>query len=190
MRLCSRVTPLSRMQTANHPVGGLQNPQTRVDHDENGGELTREEFEQANADLGAKVFELEDQQRALASKAATSNFRHIRSAPADGRFEGVADRRAGSTAPSQNLLFERGLEYSPESGYLNSSNCSLFSTIQTIGSSESKVTRQPWHPPKSICTRRVRSPPQRSHARSLPGYGDGNDRRHQQQIWPGKANTS
>jgi DNA invertase Pin-like site-specific DNA recombinase len=36
-----------------------------------GGELTRDEFEQANADFAKRIFELEEKQRILVSKATT-----------------------------------------------------------------------------------------------------------------------
>jgi site-specific DNA recombinase len=102
-----------------------------------GGELTREEFEQANAELGVKVFELEEQQRALASNAAT-----VESFVSFARLQLMDISKAWQIAGPdqrqrvQNLLFAQGLEYSPKSGFSNRHKCSLFYTIQKIGSSE------------------------------------------------------
>jgi hypothetical protein len=107
-----------------------------------GGELTRQEFEQANADLGAKMLELEERKKVIASQAATVDSfvtfarLHLMDLSKAWQVAGPDQRQR-----VQNLLFEHGLTYAPESGFSNTSKSSVFNVMQAIGGSELSVVR-------------------------------------------------
>jgi hypothetical protein len=97
------------------------------------GDLSQEEFEEAKAALSDKIFGIEARQQTLASSRATADS-----------FVRFAELQLGDMAhvwriasPEQrervqNLLFERGLDYSPESGFSNRSNSSLFNVLEEV----------------------------------------------------------
>ena len=99
------------------------------------GELSREEFEQANVDFAAEIYVIEEQQRAVASRRDTADS-FVRFAELQLMDIANAWRIAGPDQKQrvQNLLFEGGLDYSPNVGILNRSNSSLFSVLEAMNS--------------------------------------------------------
>jgi hypothetical protein len=99
------------------------------------GELSREEFEQANADFAAEIYVIEEQLRAIDSRRDTANS-FVRFAELQLMDIANAWRIAGPEQRQrvQNLLFEGGLDYSPNVGILNRSNSSLFSVLEAVNS--------------------------------------------------------
>jgi hypothetical protein len=99
------------------------------------GELSREEFEQANADLASEIYVIEEQLRTVASRRDTADS-FVRFAELQLMDIANAWRIAGPEQRQrvQNLLFEDGLDYSPTMGILNRSNSSLFSVLEPMNS--------------------------------------------------------
>ena len=98
-------------------------------------ELTLEEFEQAKAALAIETYQLEEEMKAVESRLATADsFLRF----AELQLVDLANvwRIAGPEQQQrvQNLLFERGLDYSPNVGILNRSNSSLFSVLEAMNS--------------------------------------------------------
>ena len=97
------------------------------------GEFIREEFEDAKSAVHRRIYEIEEKLHALESSRVTASSL--------ARF---ADLRLTNMAtvwsiarPEQrewvpNLLFETGLDYSPEKGLLNRSKSSLFHVLEII----------------------------------------------------------
>jgi hypothetical protein len=96
-------------------------------------EISREEFEEARATFQKRIYEIEEVLQILASNRATA-----------GSFVRFAELQLTDMANVwhiasheqrervQNLLFEGGLDYSPEKGFLNRSKSSLFYALETI----------------------------------------------------------
>jgi DNA invertase Pin-like site-specific DNA recombinase len=97
------------------------------------GEVTREEFEEANAAFRSKIFDLEQKLQELASTRITAES-FVRFAELQLTDMAHVWRIASPVQRErvQNLLFENGLEYSSESGFLNRSKSSLFKALQEI----------------------------------------------------------
>jgi hypothetical protein len=98
-------------------------------------EISREEFEQANADFAADIFAIEEQLLAVASRRDIADS-FVRFAELQLMDIANAWRIAGPEQRQrvQNLLFEGGLDYSPNVGILNRSNSSLFSVLEAMNS--------------------------------------------------------
>jgi hypothetical protein len=97
------------------------------------GETTAEEFEQANGDVAIEICEIEEQLRAVARSGATADS-FVRFAELQLMDIANAWQIAGPEQRRrvQNLLFDDGLTYSRDECFLNRSNSSLFSMLQTI----------------------------------------------------------
>jgi hypothetical protein len=97
------------------------------------GEISREEFEEANANFKDKICKIEENVRSLASTGATANA-FVRFAELQITDMAHVWRIASPEQRDrvQNLLFEDGLDYSPESGFLNRSKSSLFNALATV----------------------------------------------------------
>jgi site-specific DNA recombinase len=98
-------------------------------------ELSREEFEQANVDFAAEIYAIEEQLQAVASRRDTADS-FVRFAELQMMDIANAWRIAKPEQRHrvQNLLFEGGLDYSPNLGILNRSNSSLFSVLEAMNS--------------------------------------------------------
>jgi site-specific DNA recombinase len=98
-------------------------------------ELSSEEFEQAKADLGAEMYSIEEQLRAVTSRRDSADS-FVRFAELQLVDIANAWRIAGPEQKQrvQNLLFEGGLDYSPNLGILNRSNSSLFNVLEAMNS--------------------------------------------------------
>jgi site-specific DNA recombinase len=99
------------------------------------GELSREEFEQANADFAAEIYAIEDQLLAVVSRRDTADsfvrFAELQLMDIANSWRIAAPDQRQRV---QNLLFEGGLDYSPNLGILNRSNSSLFSVLEAMNS--------------------------------------------------------
>jgi len=82
------------------------------------GELSRDEFEQANSDFTAEINVIEEQLRAVASRRDTADS-FVRFAELQLMDTANAWRIAEPEQRQrvQNLLFEDGLDYSPNLGF-------------------------------------------------------------------------
>jgi site-specific DNA recombinase len=98
-------------------------------------ELSREEFEQANANFAAEIYVIEEQLRTVASRRDIADS-FVRFAELQLMDIANAWRIAEPEQRHrvQNLLFEGGLDYSPKVGILNRSNSSLFSVLEAMNS--------------------------------------------------------
>lgn len=97
------------------------------------GEISREEFEEANDVYREKILEMEDRLRACASDRATADS-FVRFAELQVMDMAKVWRMANPEQRErvQNLLFQGGLDYSPEFGFLNPSMYSLFYNLKTV----------------------------------------------------------
>ena len=97
------------------------------------GEISREEFEEANAALRDKICEIEEDIRSLASTSATASsfvrFAELQLADLAHIWRIASPEQRERV---QNLLFEGGLDYSPKSGFLNHCKSSLFNALETL----------------------------------------------------------
>jgi hypothetical protein len=96
-------------------------------------EISKEEFEEANATFRDKICEIEEKVRSFATTGATANA-FVRFAELQITDMAHVWRIASPEQRDrvQNLLFEDGLYYSPKSGFLNRSKSSLFNTLDTV----------------------------------------------------------
>jgi site-specific DNA recombinase len=97
------------------------------------GEISREEFEEANVTFREKICAIEEKIQAVDSTRATSasfvrfaelqltDMAHVWRIASPEQRERV-----------QNLLFQDGLDYSPKTGFLNRSESSLFNALETV----------------------------------------------------------
>jgi site-specific DNA recombinase len=97
------------------------------------GEISKDEFEEANASSRDKINAIEEKLQALASTRATSDS-FVRFAELQLTDMAHVWRIASPEQRTrvQNLLFGDGLDYSPESGFLNRSEASLFNALETV----------------------------------------------------------
>jgi hypothetical protein len=97
------------------------------------GELSREEFEQANAELAVERYSLEEQIRLVHERRGTAesfvNFAELSLTDIAHVWKIASPEQKQKV---QNLPFEDGLDYSHEKGILNRSNSSLFSTLEAM----------------------------------------------------------
>ncbi len=97
------------------------------------GEISKEEFEEANAKFRDDVQAIEEKLRALDSARATSDafvqFAELQLTDMAHVWRIASPEQC---ARVQNLLFESGLDYSPKSGFLNRSESSLFNALETV----------------------------------------------------------
>ncbi len=97
------------------------------------GEISKDEFEEANAAFRVKIHAIEERlQGAASTKAKADSF--VRFAELQVMDMAHVWRIASPEQRErvQNLLFEGGLEYSSKSGFLNRSESSLFNALGTI----------------------------------------------------------
>jgi site-specific DNA recombinase len=98
------------------------------------GELSREEFEEANADYLRKVDSLTQELHTLESVSARQEafirFVEVRLMDISGAWEKA---EAENRYRVQTLLFSEGLTYDPTSNSLNSENSTLFNNLTEVG---------------------------------------------------------
>ena len=108
------------------------------------GELSRDEFEQANSDFTAEINVIEEQLRAVASRRDTADsfvrFVELQLMDTANAWR-IAEPEQRQRV--QNLLFEDGLDYSPNLGILNRSNSSLFSVLEAMNSESGLLVGPP-----------------------------------------------
>ena len=99
------------------------------------GELSSEEFEQAKADLDDEMYGIEEQLRAVTSRRDSADsfvrFAELQLVDIANAWR-IAEPEQRQRV--QNLLFDGGLDYSPELGILNRSNSSLYSVLEAMNS--------------------------------------------------------
>jgi site-specific DNA recombinase len=97
------------------------------------GELTSEEFDEAKAAVNRRIYEIEEKLRALDSNRVTAAS-FVRFAELQLTNMATVWRIASPEQRErvQNLLFESGLDYSPEKGFLNRFKSSLFHALETV----------------------------------------------------------
>jgi hypothetical protein len=109
------------------------------------GELSKEEFEEANSTFRDKICEIEENLRALASTGATANS-FVRFAELQltdlAHIWRIANPEQRERV--QNLLFEGGLDYSPKSGFLNRCKSSLFNALKTVDPQNTIMVDRRW----------------------------------------------
>jgi hypothetical protein len=97
------------------------------------GEIRQQDYEQANAEFDEEIGIIEEQIRALRGEGSTMEafvqFAELSLMDVGGAWRIAAPE---NRVRVQNLLFEEGLDYSPELGILNRSNTSLFSMLEVI----------------------------------------------------------
>ncbi len=94
---------------------------------------TREEFEDAKAAVYGRIYEIEEKLRALDSnRARASSFVHFAELQLTNMATVWRIASPEQRERVQNLLFEGGLDYSPEKGFLNRSKSSLFRVLETV----------------------------------------------------------
>ena len=97
------------------------------------GEISKEEFEEANATFRVNIHRIEQKLEAVASiKSRAECFvRFAELQVADlAHVWRIASPEQRERA--QNLLFEGGLDYSPKTGFLNRSKSSLFYGLEAV----------------------------------------------------------
>jgi hypothetical protein len=108
-----------------------------------GGALSDVEYQDAKAEFNAKIAAIEQEQRLLESERAALecfvSFGELLSMDIAQAWRMAAPDQRQRV---QNLLFQDGLDYSPERGILNHSNSSLFSTLETLAN-ESALLASP-----------------------------------------------
>ena len=97
------------------------------------GDVTQDEFEEAKSAITKKIYELEDKLKALDSTRSTADS-FVKFAELQLTDMAHVWRIASSEQRErvQNLLFQDGLEYSPESGFLNPSKPCLFNALEAV----------------------------------------------------------
>jgi hypothetical protein len=97
------------------------------------GEVTREEFEEANAAFRDKILDIEEKVRTFASTRVTAeSFVHFAELQLTDMAHVWRIASPEQRERVQNLLFQDGLDYSPKSSFLNRSKSSLFNALKTI----------------------------------------------------------
>jgi site-specific DNA recombinase len=97
------------------------------------GEIFREEFEEARTAAQTAIYEIEEKLCALESNRATAeSFVHFAELQLTDMAKVWRIANPEQRERVQNLLFEGGLDYSPETGFLNRSKSSLFSVLETV----------------------------------------------------------
>jgi hypothetical protein len=104
------------------------------------GEISSEEFQEANAAFRDKIYDLEEKLRALSSSRATADS-FVRFAELQITDMANVWRLANPEQRErvQNLLFQGGLDYSQKSGFLNRSKSSLFCVLETVDMQEANL---------------------------------------------------
>ena len=99
------------------------------------GEISKDEFEEANSKFRDDIYTIEEKLQALHSTRATSES-FVRFAELQLTDMAHVWRIASPEQRErvQNLLFESGLDYSSELGFLNRSESSLFNALETVDS--------------------------------------------------------
>jgi hypothetical protein len=99
------------------------------------GEVSQDDYEQANAEYSADIAVTMDQLQACSTGGATMDafirFAELTLLDIAGTWRVATPENRQKI---QNLLFEGGLHYSKEGGILNRSNTSLFSMLESIKS--------------------------------------------------------
>jgi hypothetical protein len=97
------------------------------------GEISREEHEEARTGTQTAIYEIEEKLRALESNRATAeSFVHFAELKVTDMAKVWSIANSEQRERVQNLLFEGGLDYSPEKGFLNRSKSSLFHALETV----------------------------------------------------------
>jgi hypothetical protein len=96
-------------------------------------EICREDFEEATTVAQTVIYEIEEKLRALESNRATAeSFVHFAELQLTDMAKVWRIANPEQRERVQNLLFEGGLDYSPETGFLNRSKSSLFSVLEAL----------------------------------------------------------
>jgi hypothetical protein len=104
------------------------------------GELSREEFEDAKAAVNRRIYEIEEKLRSLDSTRVTAaSFAHFAELKITDMASVWRIANPEQRERVQNLLFEGGLDYSHEKGFLNRSKSSLFSALEAVNIEETNL---------------------------------------------------
>jgi site-specific DNA recombinase len=97
------------------------------------GEISREEFEEAKTAAQTAIYKIEEKLRFLESNLATAeSFGHFAELQLTDMAKVWRIASPEQRERVQNLLFQGGLDYSPETGFLNRSKSSLFHALETV----------------------------------------------------------
>lgn len=103
-------------------------------------DLSQEEFEEAKTALNDKINEIKAKLQILASSRVTADsFARFAELQLTDMAHVWRIASPEQRERVQNLLFEDGLDYSPESGFLNRSNSSLFSVLEEVDFQETNL---------------------------------------------------
>jgi site-specific DNA recombinase len=103
-------------------------------------EISREEFEDAKAAVQRRIYETEEKLRALDSNRVTAaSFARFAELQLTDMANVWTIASPEQRERVQNLLFEGGLDYSPEQGFLNRSKSSLFHVLEAVNIQETNL---------------------------------------------------
>jgi hypothetical protein len=103
-------------------------------------EISREEFEDAKAAVQQRIYETEEKLRALDSNRVTAaSFARFAELQLTDMANVWTIASPEQRERVQNLLFEGGLDYSPEQGFLNRSKSSLFHVLEAVNIQETNL---------------------------------------------------
>ncbi len=123
------------------------------------GEISREEFEEANTAAQTAIYEIEEKRSALESTLATAeSFVHFAELQLTDMAKVWSIASPEQRERVQNLLFEGGLDYSPEKGFLNRSKSSLFHALETVNIRDANLVELSGIEPLTSSLRTRRSP--------------------------------
>jgi hypothetical protein len=123
------------------------------------GELSREEFENAKVAVQQQVHDIEEKLRTLDSNRVTAAS-FVRFAELQLTDLAAVWAMAGPEQRErvQNLLFEGGLDYSPENGFSNRSKSSLFHLLEVESDRKTNLVELSGIEPLTSSLRTRRSP--------------------------------
>ena len=123
------------------------------------GELSPEEFKDANDECARNIFGLDEQLRTVeASHYNAEAFAHFAQLQLLDISKAWQIAKPEQRERVQNLLFDGGLEYSPKTGILNRSKSSIFSMLEAISKKKSDLVELIGIEPMTSSLRTRRSP--------------------------------
>ena len=96
------------------------------------GEMSAEEYEREKGEITAQIYEYEEQVRDLTPDRSAIEFVHFAQLKLVDMASAWKIAEPEQRQRVQNLLFNDGLDYSPERGILNRSNSSLYSMLEAM----------------------------------------------------------
>ena len=96
------------------------------------GEMNVEEYEHERAEVTVQIYEIEERIREMTPEHSVAQFVHFAQLKLVDMASAWKIAEPEQRQRVQNMLFNDGLDYSPERGILNRSNSSLYSMLETM----------------------------------------------------------